>query len=236
MKMMNYVHRDDFSTHERCTKKDEQLCHISQLTDGLFLSQEKLVSSSCSVFGKKFLPVVSSNSLPRTNVHTKPSPKSKKFDFELKRPSATESRGQDKGISPATSMPKRQTWQELSATSPATSIPKRKTWQELSAEINQFAEQNIRNAGWDLRTSKQKSRSEADLFYLTSQTTQVIRRAEKVLQDSLESQQKLQAWDKKVCVRFCLYFPLCCVNTNSVESSSVSLTFRWASNDAIVER
>ena len=225
---MNYVHRDDYSTHDRCTKKDEH-CYISQLTDGLFTSQEKLVSSSCSVFGKKFLPVVSSNSLPRTNLHSKSSAststteckrtrKSKQFDFELKRPSATESRGQDKG------------------TSPAASMPKRKTWQELSAEINQFAEQNIRNAGWDLRTSKQKSRSEADLFYLTSQTTQVIRRAEKVLQDSLESQQKLQAWDKKVCVRFCLYFPLCCVNTNSVESSSVSLTFRWASNDAIVER
>jgi hypothetical protein len=218
---MNYVHRDDYSTHDR-TKKDEH-CYISQLTDGLFTSQEKLVSSSCSVFGKKFLPVVSSNSLPRTNLHSKSSAststteckrtrKSKQFDFELKRPSATESRG------------------------PATSMPKRKTWQELSAEINQFAEQNIRNAGWDLRTSKQKSRSEADLFYLTSQTTQVIRRAEKVLQDSLESQQKLQAWDKKVCVRFCLYFPLCCVNTNSVESSTVSLTFRWASNDAIVER
>ena len=210
---MNYVHRDDYSTHDRCTKKDEH-CYISQLTDGLFTSQEKLVSSSCSVFGKKFLPVVSSNSLPRTNLHSKSSAststseckrtrKSKQFDFELKRPSATESRGQDKGTSPATSMPKRKTWQELSATSPATSMPKRKTWQELSAEINQFAEQNIRNAGWDLRTSKQKSRSEADLFYLTSQTTQVIRRAEKVLQDSLETQQKLQAWDKKVCVRFC---------------------------------
>jgi carbonic anhydrase len=82
-------------------------------------------------------------------------------------------------------------------------MPKRKTWQELSAEINQFAEQNIRNAGWDLRTSKQKSRSEADLFYLTSQTTQVIRRAEKVLQDSLESQQKLQAWDKKMGLKRC---------------------------------
>ena len=197
--MMNYVQRDDNSTHERCTKKDEQQCYISQLTDGLFLSQENLLaSSSCSVFGKKFLPVVSSNSLPRTNLHTKSSaststtectrtPKSKKFDFELKRPSATESRGQDKG------------------TSPATSMPKRKTWQELSAEINQFAEQNIRNAGWELRSKQKKSRSETDLFYLTSQTAPVICRAEKVLQDSLETQQKLQAWDKKVCVRFCLY-------------------------------
>ena len=213
---MNYVHRDDNSIHDRCTKKDEH-CYISQLTDGLFTSQEKLVSSSCSVFRKKFLPVVSSNSLPHTNLHTKSSaltstteckrtPKSKKFDFELKRPSATESKGQEKGTSPATSMPKRKTWQELSATSPVTSMPKRKTWQELSAEINQFAEQNIRNAGWELRPSKQKeSRSETDLFYLTSQTAPVICRAEKVLQDSLETQQKLQAWDKKVCVRFCLY-------------------------------
>ena len=216
---MNYVHHDDNSTHEsneRCTEKDEQLCYISQLTDGLFTSQEKLVSSSCSFFGKTFLPVVSSNSLPRTNVYTKSSAststteckrtrKGEQFDFELKRPSATESRGQEKGTSPATSMPKRKTWQELSATSPAPSMPKRKTWQELSAEINQFAEQNIRNAGWDLRPSKQKSRSETDLFYLTSQTAPVIYRAEKVLQDSLETQQKLQAWDKKVCVRFCLY-------------------------------
>lgn len=192
---MNYVHRGDNSTHETCTKKDEH-CYISQMTDGLFLSQEKIVTSSCSVFGKQFLPVVSSNSLPRTNHDTKSASttstaefkktrKSKKFDFELKRPSATASRGQDKG------------------TSPATSMPKRKTWQELSAEINQFAEQNIRNAGWELRTSKQKSRSETDLFYLTSQTTPVICKAEKVLQDSLETQQKLQAWDKKVCVRFC---------------------------------
>ena len=76
-----------------------------------------------------------------------------------------------------------------------------KTWQEISSEINQFAADNMKNAGWDdLWAKKKKSQEhqvdEAALAYLSSRSLQDVCKAETVFQDSLLSQQKLQAWDK----------------------------------------
>ena len=76
-----------------------------------------------------------------------------------------------------------------------------KTWQEISSEINQFAEDNMKNAGWDdLWAKKKKSQEhqvdEAALAYLSNRSLLDACKAETVFQDSLLSQQKLQAWDK----------------------------------------
>ncbi len=77
-----------------------------------------------------------------------------------------------------------------------------RTWQELSSEINQFAADNMKNAGWDdlwttstMRKSDQQV-DETDLAYLSTISLQDISKAEMVFQKSLLSQQKLQAWDK----------------------------------------
>jgi len=97
------------------------------------------------------------------------------------------------------------TKQELEQdTSPPTK--RARTWQEISSEINRFAEDSMRNAGWDdLWTCKKKAAGEADasLSYLSTQSLQAIRKAEMAFQGSLESQQKLQAWDKMMGLKRC---------------------------------
>jgi hypothetical protein len=103
------------------------------------------------------------------------------------------------------------TWQEISSSpSPPmqeSSPPTKRahTWQEISSEINRFAEENMRNAGWeDLWTNKKKAQGvDETLSYLSAQSLQDIRKAEMVFQDSLESQQKLQAWDKMMGLKRC---------------------------------
>ncbi len=77
------------------------------------------------------------------------------------------------------------------------------SWQEISSKINQFAAENMQNAGWDDLWAKKKKQQqqdqqvdEIDLAYLSTQSLQDIRKAEMIFQDSLLSQQKLQAWDK----------------------------------------
>jgi len=88
----------------------------------------------------------------------------------------------------------------------SSSPPKRaRTWQEISAEINRFAEDNKRNAGWgDLVTYKKKA-GEVDesLSFLSTQSLQAICKAETAFQDSLKSQQKLEEWDKIMGLRRC---------------------------------
>lgn len=85
--------------------------------------------------------------------------------------------------------------------SPSYKRAKHRSWQEISSEINQFAADNMKNAGWDdLWNVKKKSQGQqvdqTDLAYLSTQSLQDIRKAEVIFQDSLLSQQKLQAWDK----------------------------------------
>ena len=79
--------------------------------------------------------------------------------------------------------------------------PARRTWQEISSDINRFAADNMKNAGWDdLWANKKKSQDrqvdETDLGYLSTRSLQDVCKSESVFQDSLFSQQKLQAWDK----------------------------------------
>ncbi len=76
-----------------------------------------------------------------------------------------------------------------------------RSWQEISSEINQFAAENMKNAGWDDLWAKRRKKSqeqvdETDLAYLSTHSLEDICKAEMIFQDSLLSQQKLQAWDK----------------------------------------
>ena len=133
--------------------------------------------------------------------------------FELKRLNTARSRAELNQSQASTahkssysSLPVFSTWTKpkQESSSPPT---KSHTWQELSSQINRFAEENMRNAGWeDLWTSNtKKPQEEVDvaLSYLSTQSLDAICKTEVVFQDSLESQQKLQAWDKKMGLKRC---------------------------------
>lgn len=127
-------------------------------------------------------PFVSSDTLSHAKSILEKSRRSKSFDFELKRPaerSGTELINRGQGSTASLPNPKRA-----------------QTWQEISSEINRFAEENIKNAGWDVWTCKKKPQVNETQPYLSSQSPERIRKIEKALQDSLESEKKLQAWDK----------------------------------------
>jgi len=104
------------------------------------------------------------------------------------------------------------TWQEFSSSSSSSSkqessppTKRAHTWQEISSEINRFAEENMKNSGWDDLWTHKKKPQEVDetLSYLSTRSLQAIRKTEMVFQDSLESQQKLQAWDKMMGLKRC---------------------------------
>mmetsp|Transcript_17668 Transcript_17668/g.28921 ORF Transcript_17668/g.28921 Transcript_17668/m.28921 type:complete len:221 (+) Transcript_17668:206-868(+) len=98
------------------------------------------------------------------------------------------------------SVPALSTWAKQGSSPPIKRA--HRTWKEISSEINRFAADNMKNAGWeDLWANKNKSQDrqqvdETDLAYLSSRTLHDICKAETVFRDSLLSQQKLQAWDK----------------------------------------
>jgi hypothetical protein len=63
----------------------------------------------------------------------------------------------------------------------------------------------MKNSGWDDLWTHKKKPQEVDetLSYLSTRSLQAIRKTEMVFQDSLESQQKLQAWDKMMGLKRC---------------------------------
>ena len=82
--------------------------------------------------------------------------------FELKRPAASSRRStklchrqERSSTHESASVPIFSTWEKQASSPPIKRA--HSTWQEISSEINRFAEENIKNAGWDLWTHKKKS-------------------------------------------------------------------------------
>ena len=196
--------------------------------DDIFFSQKlELLHSSAAFVSSDTLPSSKSTfataksavAPERTNLHRKP------LDFFELEHSTERAHTEDLhkvGGSTPTPSKRAQTWHEPSSehlrnsretfdlfelkrpterphTQESPPQPKRaQTWQEISSEINRFAAENMKNEGWDLWTCKKKPKLDETLSYLSSQSPQFIRKAELVFQGSLESQQKLQDWDKKM--------------------------------------
>mmetsp|Transcript_16015 Transcript_16015/g.24218 ORF Transcript_16015/g.24218 Transcript_16015/m.24218 type:complete len:274 (+) Transcript_16015:69-890(+) len=159
------------------------------------------MSSAADNLPLKALPGVK----PTVTVECKNIRRKNSSAFELKRPAASSRqniklchRQERSSTHESASVPIFSTWEKQASSPPIKRA--HSTWQEISSEINRFAEENIKNEGWDLWTHKKKSQEkevgETDLEYLSTQTLEDIYKSEMVFQDSLVSQQKLQAWDK----------------------------------------
>ena len=140
----------------------------------------------------------------------KTTPRRQSFGCELKRTTArsltTELNRSHGSTHKSASVPviSASTWtKQEQETSPPTK--RARTWQEIASEINRFAEENMRNAGWEDLWAYKKKAGEVDesLSYLTTQSLRAIRKAEVAFQESMESQQKLQAWDKMMGLKGC---------------------------------
>mmetsp|Transcript_2227 Transcript_2227/g.3279 ORF Transcript_2227/g.3279 Transcript_2227/m.3279 type:complete len:274 (-) Transcript_2227:40-861(-) len=159
------------------------------------------MSSAADNLPLKALPGVK----PTVTVECKNIRRKNSSAFELKRPAASSRqniklchRQERSSTHESASVPIFSTWEKQASSPPIKRA--HSTWQEISSEINRFAEENIKNEGWDLWTHKKKSQEkevdENDLAYLSAQSLEDICKSEMVFQDSLVSQQKLQAWDK----------------------------------------
>jgi hypothetical protein len=126
---------------------------------------------------------------------------------ELKRPTAKScaelNQSQGKGSMRESVSVSAWTMQDQDTSPPPKSA--RISWKEISAEINRFAEENMRNAGWDDLWAYKKKAGEVDesLSFLSTQSLQAIRKAVTAFQDSFESQQKLEEWDKMMGLKRC---------------------------------